>query len=201
MTKANIMNLRVVCFVVLTVFVLGGCGRYALVPADEPSLVGNSLVVRPSSAWNVLPLWRDQPDWEETWTRNGPLLETITFVGGMPEGKALRKQRKKDDSQIPIFRADMTPQDLVSMIEASYRTRGIAVFEIESVDTIDFLGGKGLKARYNYAPDDGISKKGSCVLRVIDKKLDLMTLDGVSSHYFDAAVPEFDQLVSTATKR
>jgi hypothetical protein len=107
-------------------------------------------------------------------------------------------QTKKDEKRVPLFRADMTPQDLASMVEASYRVRGVTVFNTESVDPVDFLGGKGLQVRYHYAPDNGISKKGSAVLRVIDKKLYAIKLEGVSSHYYDAAVPEFELLVSTA---
>jgi hypothetical protein len=52
--------------------------------------------------------------------------------------------------------------------------------------------------RFNYAPSNGVMKKGDCVLRVIDKKLYVMKLEGVSSHYFSAAVPEFELLVGTA---
>ena len=69
---------------------------------------------------------------------------------------------------------------------------------IESVDPADFLGGKGLKVHYKYAPNDGIPKKGVCVARVVDKKLYVIKLEGVSSHYFDASVPEFDQMVASA---
>jgi hypothetical protein len=32
----------------------------------------------------------------------------------------------------------------------------------------------------------------------VDKKLYLMKLDGVTSHYFDAALPEFDAMVASA---
>jgi len=184
-------------------FVLGtltfaGCALYTLVPAESTYVGGNSLVVTPTSAWNTVPTRPDQTEWEETWTRNGPLLDTVAFVGGIPEGKKLLVQRRKSDQQVPAFRADMTPQDLVSMIEASYRVRGITVFDVESVDPVDFLGGKGIKVRYKYAPNDGISKKGSCVARVVGKKLYVMKLEGVSSHYFDAALPEFEQMVATA---
>ena len=185
--------------IALAALSLSGCIAYTLVPAGEPSLVGgNTLSVEPSSEWNAMPKAMDQTEWEETWTRNGPLLETIGFVGGLPEGKTLRKQKKKTDRQVPLFRADMTPQDLVSMVETSYRTQGVTVFDIQSVDTVDFLGGKGVKMSFTYAPDDGISKKGSCILRVVDKKLYVIKLEGVSSHYFDAAVPEFEKIVASA---
>jgi hypothetical protein len=194
------MKIRIV--LAMCALALGGCvPRYLLVPAEPISVAGNALIVHPASKWNAVPTNRFETKWEETWTRNGPLLETVTFMGGVPDGKAMVVQRKKDDRQVSVFRADMTPQDLVSMIEASYRVRGVAVFEIESVDPADFLGGKGLKLRYKYAPNNGISKKGSCVARVIDKKLYFMKLDGVSSHYFDAALPEFDRMVATAELR
>jgi hypothetical protein len=184
------------CMAVLT---LAGCmPGFRLVPAEETFVAGKDLVVTPGVAWNMAPMRFDQTDWEETWTRNGPLLETITFVGGLPEGKALLRQKKKSDRQVPPFRADMTPQDLVSMIETSYRTRGVAVFDIDSVDPVDFLDGKGLNVRFRYAPNNGISKKGSCVMRVVGKKLYALKLEGVASHYFDAALPEFERMVATA---
>ena len=79
-----------------------------------------------------------------------------------------------------------------------YRVRGITVFEIESVDPVDFLGGKGLKVQYKYAPNDGIAKRGVCVARVVDDKLYAIKLEGVQSHYFGASIPEFNQLVESA---
>jgi hypothetical protein len=179
---------------------LTGCMvSYTLVPAAEESLVGgDELVVKPAIAWNALPVNYGNTKWDETWTRNGPLLDTVSFVGGLPDGQTLLKQKKKDDQKVPVFKADMTPQDLVSMMEASYRVRGITVFEIESVDPADFLGGKGLKVHFKYAPNDGMVKKGVAVARIVDEKLYVIKLEGVSSHYFDASVPAFDQIVASA---
>jgi hypothetical protein len=174
-------------------------GHYMLVEPG-PSAVGDgSMAVSPASAWNSLPVAMQQPEWEESWTLNGPLLETIVFVSGLPDGKSLLRQRKKDDAQVPLFRADMTATDLVSMIESSYRVAGITVFGIDSVDTTPFLGGAGIRMSYHYSPGEGIGKKGRCVLRVIDRKLYLMKLEGVTSHYFDTAQPQFDQMVASAT--
>jgi hypothetical protein len=97
-----------------------------------------------------------------------------------------------------VFRADMTPNDLVSMVEGAYRVAGITVFTVDAVDPTPFLAGTGLRMRYHYAPGDGIGKQGSCVLRVVGKKLYLMRFDGVNSHYFAAAQGEFDQMVAGA---
>ena len=185
--------------VALAAIVLAGClPGYTIVTPGEKHVAGKHLVVHPGVAWNQLPHSPTQTSWDETWTRNGPLLDAMGFVGGLPDGETLLKQKKKADQRVPVFRADMSPQDLVSMMEASYRVRGITVFEIESVDPADFLGGKGLKVQYKYAPNDGMSKKGVCVARVVDHKLYAIRLEGASSHYFDASVPEFNQLVASA---
>jgi hypothetical protein len=191
------MKLRI--FVALATFTLTGClPAYQLVPAAETHVAGKKLVVKPVNDWNQLPRSPDQTEWDETWTLNGPLLDAVAFVGGLPDGKSLLKQKQKDDKKVPVFRADMTPQDLVSMLEASYRVRGITVFDVTSVDPDDFLDGKGLRVRYQYAPNDGLSRKGVCVARVVDQKLYAIKLEGVASHYFDASLPEFDQMVASA---
>ena len=188
-------------FFLLTLTAIALCGcvpTYTLVSAGSKPVASNAFTVRPTSAWNRVPANASQSKYEEVWTRNGPLLETIAFLGALPEGQSVIVQTKKEEKRAPLFRADMSPQDLASMVEASYRVRGITVFTTESVDPVDFLGGKGLQVKYTYAPNDGISKKGSAVLRVIDKKLYVMKVEGVSSHYYDAAVPEFDLLVASA---
>ena len=185
--------------------VLAAVSLSACIPAytlvePGPSAVGDgTMAVTPVNAWNGVPAAMQQPEWEESWTSNGPLLDTVVFVSGLPEGKSLLRQRKKDDAQVPVFRVDMSPADLVSMIESSYRVAGVAVFNVDLVDTTPFLGGTGIRMRYHYSPGEGIGKKGSCVLRVVDQKLYLMKLEGVTSHYFDRALPEFDQMVASAT--
>jgi len=185
--------------IALGVLALAGCiPAYKLIPAQQIHVAGKVLVVTPGNEWNQLPRVSSQSPWDETWTLNGPLLDAMAFVGGLPDGKSLLVQKKKDDQKVPVFRADMTPQDLVSMLEASYRVRGVTVFDIQSVDPADFLDGKGLRVRYQYAPNDGLARKGVVVARVVDQKLYAIKLEGVSSHYFDASLPEFDQMVSSA---
>jgi hypothetical protein len=183
----------------LPLFLAGCIVPYQLKKAGPTTVSNGAFTVNPSTAWNVVPKDASRTEWEEVWTQNGPMLDTIAFLGGMPEGKTILVQKKKDEKQVPLFRPNMTPQDLASMVEASYRVRGVTVFNTESVDPVSFLGGQGIKVRFNYAPSNGITKNGSCVLRVIDKKLYVMKLEGVSSHYFEASMPEFDRLVASAS--
>jgi hypothetical protein len=192
------MQMTKTLLLALAAVTLTACApTYKLVKPGPTAVGDGGLMVTPTRAWNSLPgVPRQQ--WEEAWTLNGPLLESVTFVSGLPEGKALVKQRRKADAQVPVFRADMTPNDLVSMVEAAYRVAGITVFNVDVVDPTPFLAGTGLRMRYHYAPGDGIGKQGSCVLRVVGNKLYLMRFDGVNSHYFAAAQGEFDQMVAGA---
>jgi len=183
----------------LVPMLLAGCvAPYTPKKAGPTPVAHKAFMVQPTKAWNVVPPSTSRTRWEEVWTQNGPLLDTVAFLGGLPEGKSVIVQNRKAVKKVPVFRANMSPADLASMVEASYRIRGITVFTVDSVDPVSFLGGQGIRVRFSYAPSDGMTKKGDCVLRVIDKKLYVMKLEGVSSHYFAAAQPEFDSLVASA---
>jgi len=189
-------NTLIVVFATLT---LCACvPTYKLVKPGAVPVGDGSLSVTPRIEWNEVPGIQRQV-WEDEWTQNGPLLDTIGFVSGLPDGKSLIKHRKKDDAQVAVFRADMTPNDLVSMVESAYRVAGVTVFAVDSVDPAPFLGGTGLKMNYRYSPSDGIGKRGTAVLRVVNSRLYLMKLEGVSSHYYEASQPEFEHLVASAT--
>ena len=178
---------------------LGACvPTYKLVKPGNVPVGDGSMSVTSRIEWNAVPNPQSQA-WEDAWTQNGPLLESIVFVSGVPDGKSLLKQRRKADAQVTAFRADMTPNDLVSMLESWYRVgRGVTVFSVDSVNPAPFLGGTGLKMTFHFAPNDGISKRGTAVMRVVDSRLYLMKLEGVTSHYYEAAQPEFEQLVASA---
>jgi hypothetical protein len=143
----------------------------------------------------------NQTRWEEVWTRNGPQLDRIALIGGLPDGKAIIFRETNSDQQVPVFRADMTALDLMSMVEVSYRVNGVTVFHFESVEPVDFVGGPGVRVRHNYTSGIGIAKRGNCVMRIVDDKLYAMKLESVAGHSFDTVDPEFDQLVASARLR
>lgn len=97
---------------------LAGCApSYTLVAAAPAAVARNTIKVTPTTRWNKAPKSPFDVAWEETWTANGALLDRVTFIGGLPDGQAIAKQRKKDDRQVPVFRATMSPQDLVATVE------------------------------------------------------------------------------------
>ncbi len=184
----------------LLVIAIAGCRPYTLVNPGPTAVAEQSMIVQPQSAWNRITSARSPNKWEESWTKNGPLLDTVAFVGGLPDGESLVKQEKKADRQVPKFQANMGPDELVSMIESSYRIGGVSVFDIVDVEPGSFLGQPSIRMDYTYVAGDGLPRKGRCVMTVSGDQLYLMKLEGAASHYFDAAAPEFDSMLASASK-
>lgn len=184
----------------LSVLLTGCVPTYSLVKPEPVKVAKGAIIVQPSIAWNRIPRGPYDIVQEESWTQNGPMLDSIGFIAALPDGQAITKQRAKDDQKVPVFRANMTPQDLISMIESYYRIKaGATVFETKGVKPVKFLGVSGVEFNYNYVGGDEVKRRGRSVLAVNDGKLYLMTLDGAAMHYFDAALPEFERLTATAT--
>lgn len=194
--------MRVAIVLLVASLTLTGCVTgYQLVSPAPVSVSKGTMKVKPSIAWNRQSSNAYTIPQEENWTQNGPLLDGVTFVGALENGKAIARQRPKDDRKVPAFRSDMTPQDLVSMIESMYRIKaGATVFETTGVKPVTFLGVPGVQFDYNYVAADEVKRRGRSVFAVIDGKLYLMSLDGAAVHYFDAALPEFESMAGSAAR-
>jgi hypothetical protein len=169
--------------------------------ADGSADASGHLTVGTGSDWKRIRRNPSGIPWEELWTRNGPQTDRMALIDGLPDGKAIVYQQPSAESRVPVFRAGMSTYDLASMLEVSYRVQGVTMFDIESAEPVEFLGGSGVRLRYRYASGIVFAKRGSCVMRVIDRKLYAMKLEGVANPAFDAVAAEFDQLVASARLR
>jgi hypothetical protein len=181
---------------------LSGCvPTYTLVKPQPLAVAKGSMKVQPSIAWNKAPKTAFDIPQEENWTQNGPMLDTITFIGGLKDGQAIARQRAKDEQKVPPFRSNMTPQDLVSMVESYYRIKARAtVFETTGVSPTTFLGQNGIEFNFSYVTGDEVKRRGRALLAIVDGHLYFMSLDAAALHYFDAALPEFVKIASSASR-
>jgi hypothetical protein len=181
---------------------LNGCATgYSLVAAATPVKVAEgAMIVTPSLAWNKVPRSYDQPRYEEIWTSDGALLNSVTFYAGVPDGKALIRQRKSAERQAPLFNATMLPQEIAEFIESTYRVlSGSTVFQMQSLKPAAFAGEQGFLMEFTYIlQSDELKRRGKAVGAVKDGKLYLVMLDAAATHYFDAQVAEFDRIVASA---
>jgi hypothetical protein len=180
-----------------------GLSDYALVRARRVEVAGGGLSVVAPEPFNRhrRVLFEDIREVED-WTLNGPILDGISFVGGLKSGTALVRQRRTADQQVPKFRADMTPPEIAAMLESLYRVRGGAVdFHTLSIQPRPFLGANGFQFDYEHLDNDELWRKGRVVGAVINGELYLIMFDSARSHYYDAALPDFEAIVASARLR
>ena len=177
-----------------------GYGYYSLIEAGRPEDVARgTMVVTPTIPWNRARRTYLDISREENWTLNGPLLDSLSFIGGLESGKAIVRQRRRAERQVPVFRADMTPPELASMIETFYRVRAGSVrFEMTGLQPRTFLGAPGFQFDYDHLDGSEVERRGRAVGAVINSRLYLALLDGTRMHYFPAALPEFERIVESA---
>jgi hypothetical protein len=173
---------------------------YSLVRPKAVSVGDGSLVVTPQRPWNrERQLLFDSVRWVEDWTLNGPLLDDVTFVSGLPNGKYLIETDSRESQQVPKFRSDMTAPEIQALLESAYRVRGNAVdFRTLSLAPRTFLGRPGFQLDYEHLDGDELWRKGRAVGAVIGGRLYLMMLDAARSHYFDDEIDDFEALVASA---
>lgn len=185
--------------VIIALFATGCVLTYTLVEPATQVVASKTFQVHTGLSWNKLPRSSFDIKQEENWTINGPVLDLVTFIGGVEDGEAIAKQRKKDDRQVPVFKANMSPPELVGMIESFYRIRaGTSIFEATDVQPTTFLGQSAVQVDYRYVGGDDVKRRGRSVMAVVDGKFYLMALDGTAMHYFDKTLPEFDAMVQSA---
>jgi hypothetical protein len=179
-------------------------GAYSLVRVKETNVGSGAMTVLPPRPWNRQRrfFFFDSIRWVEDWTLNGPYLDGITFVSGLPHNQYLVRQRKSDDRQVPKFRSNMTAPEITSMLESAFRVRGGAIeFKTLSLQPRPFLGYPGFQFDFEHLDGDELWRKGRAVGAVIDGRLYLMLFDATRSHYYGNALPDFEVMATGARLR
>jgi hypothetical protein len=140
--------------------------------------------------------------WVEDWTLNGPFLDQVSFVAGLPHDKRLVRQEYKADRQVPKFRRDMTVPEVAALIETLYRVEGGSVdFRTVSLAPRAFLASPGFQLDFEHLGGDEVWRRGRAVGAIIDGKLYLMMVDAARAHYFAQVLPDFEAMVLSAVRR
>lgn len=179
-------------------------GGYSLVREARPVSVGNgAMTVVPPRAWNRADrsVFTDVR-WVEDWTLNGPYLDGISFVTALPHDKRLVREEYKADRQVPKFRSDMTAPEIAALIETLFRVRGNSIdFRTTGLAPRPFLGAPGFQFDFEHLDGDELWRRGRAVGAVVDGHLYMMVLDAARSHYFEAALPDFEAMAASAARR
>jgi hypothetical protein len=182
----------------------GGLGHhYSLVQPRTVKVGSGAMEVTPPREWNrQRRIFFDDVRWVEDWTLNGPLLDNLSFVTGLPHDRHLVRTNRRDTRQIPRFHSNMTAPEIQALLESAYRVRGGAVdFRTLSLAPRQFAGHPGFQFDFEFLGTDELWRKGRAVGTVTEGRLYLVLLDAARSHYFPDAVRDFDTIVESARIR
>ena len=181
-----------------------GYGGYSLIRARTVPVGDGSVLVTPTREWNrVSSTWSiDDIRAVEDWTLNGSNLDSLSFVTGLKGGRYIIRQSKRAAQQVPKFRSDMTAPEVTAMLESFYRVKaGTVDFKTIGLSPRQFMGYPGFQFDFDHLDTDEVWRRGRAVGAVIDGRLYLALLDGARSHYFNAALPDFEAVTNSARLR
>ncbi len=178
-----------------------GYGGYSLIRARSVEVGDGSVVVTPTREWNrVSSTWSiDDIRAVEDWTLNGSSLDSLSFVTGLKSGRYIIRQSKRVAQQVPKFRSDMTAPEITAMLESFYRVKaGTVDFRTVGLSPRQFMGYPGFQFDFDHLDTDEVWRRGRAVGAVVGGRLYLVLLDGARSHYFSAALPDFEAVANSA---
>jgi hypothetical protein len=179
---------------------LAGCSAYQLVPSGTREVSKGSFRVSTTVAWNRVQPVRRAPLVEQ-WTLNGSMLDSVSFVGGMPDGAVIVESSSQLDArENPRFRITHEPSEMLMLVARYYRESLAAKdFELLNEDATQFLGQQASTIDFTFMGEDEALRRGHAVWAIINEHRYMMLLAGTDQHYFDAALPEFNAMVASAS--
>jgi hypothetical protein len=180
-----------------------GFSSYSAVNVRRVSVGDRSMSVVPPRPWNRAPrIGFSSVGAVEDWTLNGEMLDEILFVSGLKSGQSFIRQWRSTTQQVPVFRSDMTAPEITAMIESLFRVRGGTVdFRTLGIKPRPFLGANGFQFDFEHLDDDELWRKGRAVGAVVNGRLYLILYDAARSHYYEAALPDFEAITASAVLR
>lgn len=195
------MNMRK--FVLVIALALAGCAvPYTLVPPQRQP-VGDVLSVEPGAAWNRV----GSPEYDgkvEVWTLDGPVLNTLVFVLGVPDGEPVFRRRgapgasANEEEKPPLFRHTMTGIEIQELIKDTVsRTLQTPMAEAGNLRPATLDGVPGFRFETRVVGRDEVERSGSAVFAVKDGKLYLVWFQGARLHYYQRHLPEYERVVAS----
>ncbi|MGI9202462.1 MAG: hypothetical protein ACR2Q3_00540 [Woeseiaceae bacterium] len=193
-------SLSVICLAVL--IVLSGCAstRYSLVAAGPVAV--QTLIVDADSGWNRAPSHHTQSARENTvtWTKDGMLLDRMVIIPGVPDGEAILRSQS-DSAALPVFRADMLPNEIEELVESSVLKRfgeGQATLSTDKLRPHRFGANMGMMFDLSATVTDSPAYRGIAGAFIADDKLYMMYFLGAVPYYFDKHKNKAEDVIKSA---
>jgi len=186
---------------IVVVLPLGGCVTAYTLVTPGVLLVG-SLQMSPDDAWNLAPAAHSPSlrKGTQVWTKDGPLLDRIMIIPGVPDGQPLLKD-KTGTAALPVFRANMLPNEIEELTESSLVKifgEGSAAVTTLNLRPHRFGSDRGVLFDLEIAVSDSPAYKGLVGAFVSNGLLYLMMYIGAEPYYYEKHLAAATALISGA---
>jgi hypothetical protein len=191
---------RPISFAVIPVLLMA-CATtelFTLLPVGVTSVGDLNIDVTPG--WNE---FRSDPKAEPpraTWTSDGLLLDRVVIYAGVADDQTLVKEQDKS-AALPRFHADMTPNELVALIE-SYLVKmfgeGQALVGSSNLRPQRYGADAGILFDVAITPAEIAYYKGTIGAFVANQKLYLIMYIGADPYYYDKHRAVAEQMIASA---
>jgi hypothetical protein len=135
------------------------------------------------------------PSANAAYSVDGLTLDLVVIYGGLPEGRALRRDRLLEESNLPTFKASMTPDEILGLYEALLKPGGISEFTVDS--KLQQVGGvSGFRSEFSFLRPGGVRMKGLAYGAVVNQRLNLIIYSAPATYYFQKRLPLFESTIN-----
>lgn len=189
------------CLLLLTV-VVSACAtvNYTLIPAGTVPV--GSLRLQPATAWNLAPR-NETPlarEASQNWTLDGLSLNSFMVIPDVPDGEPLFIS-PNPGMALPVFRADMLPNELVELIEASVEKlfgEGQTNIESDGLRPHRFGANMGILFDLRLALSEGPGYRGTVGAFIANHKLYMVLFIAADPYYFEKDRAQAERIIADA---
>lgn len=135
------------------------------------------------------------PPYNEIWTADGQRLNAITF--GVVDGEPLVR-REQQDEKLPVFRRDMTPTEIVELVEASLTKLGNApLVSARDLRPEKFGGADGFRFELSFVGKDNVEREATAAGTVRNGKLYLVVYEGTRLHHYKLRRDQAERIIQS----
>jgi hypothetical protein len=182
---------------------LAGCAQMVKVEPGQVT-IKETLRMNTTNAWNRFELQFPlsvAPGASEVWTQDGITLDALAFFIGVAEGQTLGSVLPGSKKKLPLFRATMTPGEIVELYEQMVTQDGSA-FTLTRVAPGRFGGQPGFRFEHTITrKSDGVLLKGMGEGAVVKGKLYLAAFTAPSIYYYGRYLPMVEPLLASTEIR
>jgi hypothetical protein len=130
---------------------------------------------------------------------DGPLLNRLYLTDGLAPGEFLVKPARKE-RPTPTYRAGMAATELVEFVADSVSALDYERVETSNLRPARFAGADGVRFDISARTTEGLDIAGTATVAELGGKLYVVLYLAPREHYFQASLPEVEQIIASARR-